>query len=107
VGEVHEALAQYHLHPEEKFHNSDYLDHGVTHRRHIMAEYCISPEDADRILDYLRVACERLGQRAVAKAVRMSLRDISALIHGKRKPTSSMLIKLHWALPRLKATNRE
>jgi hypothetical protein len=32
-----EALAQYHLHPEAKFHNGDYLDRGVTHRRHIVA----------------------------------------------------------------------
>ncbi len=32
-----EALAQYHLHPEAKFHNGDYLDCGVTQRRHIRA----------------------------------------------------------------------
>jgi hypothetical protein len=129
-----EAVAQYHLHPEAKFHNGDYLDRGVTHRRHIVAtaveyigkeanrweeqfylgmdleaqtEYGISPEDAERILDSLRVACQRLGQRAVAQAVRMSLRDVSALVQSKRKPTPSMLTKLSRAMPRLKATNRE
>jgi hypothetical protein len=32
-----ETLAQYHLHPESKFHNGDYLDHGATRRRHIRA----------------------------------------------------------------------
>jgi hypothetical protein len=32
-----EQLAQYHLHPEAKFHNGDYLDCGVTRRRHIRA----------------------------------------------------------------------
>jgi hypothetical protein len=32
-----EMLAQYHLHPEGKFHNGDYWDHSVTHRRHISA----------------------------------------------------------------------
>jgi hypothetical protein len=30
-----EALAQYHLHPESKFLNADYLDRGTTVRRHI------------------------------------------------------------------------
>jgi hypothetical protein len=33
----HEALAQYHLHPEGKFHNGDYINRGVTYRRHIVA----------------------------------------------------------------------
>jgi hypothetical protein len=122
-----EALAQYHLHPEAKFHNGDYLDRGVTRRRHIVAAavehigkeanrweeqfyvgldheaqtgYGLAPEDAERILDSLRAASERLGQRAVAKTVRMSLRDVSALIQGKRKPTPWMLTKLCRAMPR-------
>ncbi len=29
-----EALAQYHLHPEAKFHNGDYVDSGPMNRRH-------------------------------------------------------------------------
>lgn len=32
-----EALAQYHLHPEDKFLNGNYLDHGTTERRHVLA----------------------------------------------------------------------
>ena len=32
-----EALAQYHLSPESKFHNGDFLDRGRTERRHIKA----------------------------------------------------------------------
>jgi hypothetical protein len=32
-----EALAQYHLHPETKFLNGDYLDRGLTQRRHVRA----------------------------------------------------------------------
>jgi hypothetical protein len=32
-----EGLAQYHLHPESKFLNGDYLDSGKTQRRHIIA----------------------------------------------------------------------
>jgi hypothetical protein len=30
-----QSLAQYHLHPEAKFANGDYLDRGRTHRRHV------------------------------------------------------------------------
>ena len=127
-----EALVQYHLHPEAKFHNGDYLDSGVASRRHIVAtavehirketnrweeqfyvgldheaqtDYGLAPQDAERMLDGLRVACERLGQRA-ARAVRMSLRDVSALVQGKRKPTLSMLTKLCRAMPQLKEAKR-
>ena len=32
-----EALAQYHLHPEDKFLNGDYWDRGRTERRHVIA----------------------------------------------------------------------
>jgi hypothetical protein len=68
-------------------------------------EYGISPEDAERILNSLRVTCEQLEQRAVAKAVRMSLCDISALVHGKRKPTPSMVTKLCRAMSELRASS--
>ena len=33
-----DVLAQYHLHPEAKFENGDYLDRGCTERRHIVAD---------------------------------------------------------------------
>jgi hypothetical protein len=129
-----EALAQYHLHPEAKFHGGDYTDRGVTSRRHVIAstvehigkeanrweeqfyvgldleaqtEYGIAPEDTERILGCLRVACERLGQRAVAKMVGMSLRDISTIVQSKSKPTAGMLRKLSRAVPRLEAAYRE
>jgi len=109
-----------------KFHNVDYLDSGVTRRRHIIStavehigrevnrwekqfflgldleaqtEYGIAPEDSEWVLNTLRGACEHLGQRAVARAVRMSLREASALVQGKRKPTPSMLAKLCRARP--------
>jgi CRISPR/Cas system-associated endonuclease Cas1 len=59
----------------------------------------LAPEDAERMIDGLRVACDRLSQRAVAKTVRMSLRDVSALVLGKRRPTPQMLKKLNRALP--------
>lgn len=45
-----EALAQYHLHPEMKFLDADYMDRGPTRRRHIhvAAVYLIGKE-ADRL----------------------------------------------------------
>ena len=33
-----ECLAQYHLHSEAKFANGDYVDRGVTRRRHVVAK---------------------------------------------------------------------
>ena len=30
-----QALAQYHLHPEDKFQNGDFTDRGITRRRHV------------------------------------------------------------------------
>jgi hypothetical protein len=76
---------------EEQFYVG--LDHEA------QTDYGLAPEDAERILDGLRVACERLGQRAVAKTVRMSLRDVSALVQGKREPTPQMLTKLYRVVP--------
>jgi hypothetical protein len=35
----HEALAQFHLHPENKFSNGDYLDNGVTERPYVIATW--------------------------------------------------------------------
>jgi hypothetical protein len=32
-----QSISAYHLHPESKFHNGDYLDRGTTRRRHVYA----------------------------------------------------------------------
>ncbi len=125
-----EALAQYHLHPEAKFLDGDYVDSGVTSRRHIFAtaiehigkeanrweeqfylgfdldaqtEYGTPPEDQERILSVIRRAGEKFGQRALAKAAHVSLRDVSAALCGKQEPTSATLEKLYRAVPRLEA----
>lgn len=125
-----EALAQYHLHPEAKFLDGDYVDSGVTSRRHIFAtavehigkeanrweeqfhlgcdsdaqtEYGTAPEDQERILNVIRLAGEKFGQRALAKAAHVSLREVSAVLCGKREPTSTTLEKLYRAVPRMEA----
>ena len=33
-----EVLGQYHMHPEAKFRNADYMDRGITTRRHVLVE---------------------------------------------------------------------
>lgn len=125
-----ETLAQYHLHPEAKFHNGDYVNYGVTNRRHIFAtavehigkeanrweeqfhlgldsetqiEYGTAPEDRKRILDVVRLAGERFGQRALAKAARLSLREVSALLHSGHNAVPVTLAKLYRTIPRLEA----
>jgi hypothetical protein len=90
-----EQLAQYHLHPEAKFHNGDYLDCGVTRRRHIRAtavehlgkeancweeqfflgldletqtQYGTAPGDHERILEILLWVGQNFGQHRLATA---------------------------------------
>ena len=123
-----EALAQYHLHPEAKFDNGDYLDSGVTGRRHIVAtvpehigkeanrweeqfylgldldaqtKYGISPEDHKRAVEIVRQAEKRFGQRKLAKAADVSLSEVSAILLSKHDPTSATLAKLCQAVARL------
>jgi len=123
-----EALAQYHLHPEAKFHNGDYLDCGVTLRRHILAtaiehigkeanrweeqlylglvfeaqtEYGTAPDDRERILKILLRAGQKFSQPALATAAGVSLSELSAVLLRKRRPTPVTLTKLYRAIPRL------
>jgi hypothetical protein len=125
-----EALAQYHLHPEAKFLDGDYVDNGVTRRRHIFAtavehigkeanrweeqfhlgcdsdaqtEYGTAPEDQERILDVVRRAGEKFGQRALAKSAHVSLREVSTLFRSGHNIVPDGLAKLYRAIPRLEA----
>lgn len=125
-----EALAQYHLHPEAKFLDGDYIDSGVTNRRHIFAtvvehigkeanrweeqfylgleseaqtEYGTAPEDQERILSVIRLAGEKFGQRVLAKAAHVSLREVSALLHSGHNTAPVTLAKLYRTTPRLEA----
>jgi hypothetical protein len=104
-----EALAQYHLSPESKFLNGDYLDRGSTIRRHVEAvaihhigkeanrweeqfylgfneeeqiEYGVAPEDSNRFLNNLRAEIETAGQREIARESGISRRTVSRLMQG-------------------------
>ncbi len=123
-----EALAQYHLHPESKFHNGDHTDRGFTRRRHIRAtitehigkeanrweeqlhlgldleaqtEYGSAPDDHERILEILVRAGQKFGQPALATAAGVSLSEVSAVLLRKRTPTAATLAKLYRAVSRL------
>ncbi|PLS82777.1 MAG: hypothetical protein CYG60_23560 [Actinobacteria bacterium] len=129
-----EALAQYHLHPEAKFHNGDYADRGPTSRRHVLAtaperigkeanrweeqfhlgldaaaqtEYGPSPQGRYRSLQALVQAGKRFGQRNLAEAAGVSLSEVSAVLCRKREPRPAMLAKLRRALANLETEARE
>ncbi len=129
-----EALAQYHLHPEAKFRNGEFVDSGPTSRRHVFAtapehigkeanrweeqfhlgldaaaqtEYGPSAQGRDRFLQALVQAGKRFGQRKLAEAAGVSLSEVSAVLLGKREPRPATLAKLHRALANLEGEARE
>jgi hypothetical protein len=120
-----DVLAQYHLSPEHKFLNGDYLDSGVTQRRRVAAdtiehigkeadrweeqyylgldldaqiEYGSSSQDADAIWDLIRDACRKNGVRNVARAAGLSHTHVSRLCRGEFKSTPKLLALLSRAL---------
>jgi hypothetical protein len=105
-----EALAQYHLSPESKFLNGDYLDQKPTIRRYVEATsvhhigkeanrweeqfylgfdeeeqiaYGVTPEESERFFDKLRTEIETAGQRNIAREGGISRRTLSRFMQGK------------------------
>ena len=130
-----DTLAQYHLHPESKFHNGDYADRGFTRRRHVRAmvteyigkeanrweeqlhlgldleaqtEYKLSPEGRESVLEAARRAADirGRGQRELAATTGVSLSELWAVLLSKRHPNSSTLAKLGVTVSRLCRTER-
>lgn len=116
-----EVLAQYHLHPEDKFLNGDYLDRGQTQRRHVMVsdiryigkeanrweeqfylgavpeaqiEYGNEPKERERALARLQGAVKEHGVTAVARAAGVSRQHVYSVIREDSKPTAVTLAKL-------------
>jgi hypothetical protein len=100
-----QSVAAYHLHPESKFHNGDYLDRGTTRRRHVYAatvrnigkeaneweaqfylgldeeeqvDYGLTPTSSRSLSRDMRAAIKRIGQRAVARKSGVSRQQLSA-----------------------------
>lgn len=105
-----EVLAQYHLRPESKFLNGEYLDRGLTHRRHVevasirnigkeanhweeqfylgadegeQINYGNAPDDSKRSFRALRTEIKAAGQRRIARESGVSRRTIDHFLGGK------------------------
>jgi transcriptional regulator with XRE-family HTH domain len=129
-----DALAQYYLHPESKFHNGDYTDRGFTSRRHVRAmvteyigkeanrweeqyhlgldpqtqtEYGLSPEGRKRALQAARGIADTHGQRLLAQTAGISVSELSAVLLAKRQPNPSTLAKLRMAVSRLQRSESD
>lgn len=125
-----EALASYHLHPESKYLHADYTDKGITQRRHIAATFIehigkeanrweeqlylgqdpeaqIEYVNQDRMLGTVLRGAQRFSQRDLAKAANVSVREVSHILMGTRKPSRQTLMALYQALSKLEAGRRE
>ena len=115
-----QSLAQYHLHPEAKFHNGDYLDHGLTWRRHVRAEHLefigkeanrweeqfflgVEPEaqivygttvDPDALRARIRECAQAHGLAALAAASGVSVRAVGSVVRGVGHARPSTLARL-------------
>lgn len=105
-----EAIAQYHLHPESKFLNGDYVDRGTTNRRHIRAtairyigkeaneidrqqvlgadseldpEYGLSAHSVAQIGVALNELVQLVGKADAAKALRIPRGRLAAILSDK------------------------
>ena len=115
---VAEALALYHLHPESKFLNADYLDRGVTKRRHIQVtgirhigkeanrleeqqflgvddgaqpDYGLLPDDIEARGATLQAAVEAFGMAELARRAGMSAKVARRV---KADPSSAAVAQL-------------
>lgn len=128
LGTYAESLAQYHLHPESKFANADYLDSGVTERRHVhvVAREYIGKEadrwerravlgalpddgveyggEADLDMSSLRRSATSGSVRALAAASGLSVGLVSEFRSGLRGLTALQASRIHLGL--MKITGR-
>lgn len=123
-----EAVAQYHLHPEDKFLGAEPFDRGETRRRHVRAvaaehigkeadrweeqfhlgadpgalvEYGAAPEAAPALAGRVREGLERFPRRQIAAAARMSLRDVGRAARDPAALSPRLLRRLDQAVASL------
>lgn len=114
-----EALAQYHLSPESKFLNGDYLDRGRTERRHVQAtaishigkegnrweEQFFTGSNEEAPIEYggdasaslarqLLRMCAELGQRETARTLRISRVTLRKALCSDPRSAISIGLKL-------------
>ena len=125
-----EALSDYHLHPEAKFLNGDYVDCGPTVRRHIQVagvryigkeanrweeqfyvgldpeaqiEYDGGPEAVEQIRARICDAAIQFGQRVLAKSAGVSREQLRTIIKGQAAPRKNTVARLFRAISVLAA----
>jgi DNA-binding phage protein len=125
-----EALADYHLHPEAKFLNGDYLDRGPTVRRHVhvagvryigkeanrweeqfylgydpetQIEYDMGEGGSEVLLARVCEAERTHGQRNLAKTAGVAREQLRAILKGEAQPRLSTVAKLLRAISLLEA----
>jgi hypothetical protein len=130
----HQVLAQYHLHPDPKFHGTDYGDCGPTDRRHIEAIgfeyigkeanrweeqfylgedpeaqvlYGSSDEDRDRQLEVLSEAAKRYGQRALARVTKQPREKLAGVLKGMRPVGSREASRMTASVEQLDENDRQ
>ena len=116
-----EVLAQYHLHSEAKFANGEYLDRGMTERRHVLAKgavhigkeanrweerfflgddpeaevvYGEPQEQKERERAEIIDAIRQVGVRRAARESGLSLGLLSAIVNGKRRLSTKSIQRL-------------
>lgn len=129
-----DAVAQYHLHPETKFLNGDYMDFGVTQRRHInvtsihnigkeankweeqfftgfdkdaQIEYGISEKQKIEMLETVLQAIKIYGVKPMADISKLSQRHVLNMFKGKTNLSENTLLKLYSASKTLENTNNK
>ncbi len=118
----HDAMAQYHLHPETKFLNGDYTDKGRTRRRHVIVksvqhigkeankweeqfvlgydpdaqiEYGIAPEQKNEMLDAVLQAIKIHGARRLAEVTKLTEQYVLKICKGEAIPSEKTIAKLY------------
>ena len=128
-----EALSDYHLHPETKFLNGDYLDRGPTMRRYVQVaavryigkeanrweeqlylgydpetqiEYQTGKDNRERFRVRIRDAAGKRGQRRLAAAAGVSREALRAILTGA-DPRRKTVAKLFRAISILTGDERQ
>jgi transcriptional regulator with XRE-family HTH domain len=128
------VLARYHLRPEAKFHNGDWLDTGVTMRRHIEAievehigkeanrwqeqfflgldpdaqiEYGMDQADVLHFVEGIVQACRDYDVRKVAERAGLDHAGLCRLLRGQTRPKPATLSRLRVAVQELTREQQE
>ena len=129
-----QALAQYHLQPEAKFENGDYLDRGPTRRRHVHAvavvhigkeanrweeqlylgedpeaqiDYGTSPKAKDRLRGSVLELSRPFTAAALARAAGLSTSNVADILAGRTNPPVETWLKLYQAAREREAARNE